>query len=1135
MAHITIYQSGAWHEFHGHKTNWTGTQPSTVVIPEHEDKRNIAKAFAYLNPDAIVTIPELITRYIQSRGGKGLIMPHVMESILGSIMADSRVPYLKMEKFRQSYLRPLADFICNFRNTSLLDLEAAIAMLKAGSLSFKEKDLIKIYNEYVRRLPNYGFDLRSGLAEFLCHTGGNNIHRHLGIRGNEGVMFLGFEFLSPLEEEFIFTVFKHIPRASFLFCMEGAASEQAMRIRESITALLERSKHLAAEYKILPLQRQDFFTALSGNIFRPVSPVSIKKTSVSGPEVDPGVGTMESRGKVTVSQANSRFQEIVSIARQIRQLAEGGVALSDIRVVAPAYHIYSSVIEEVFREYGLSFSLEQGVPLLRFPLANVVLHLVNQGVSFNPYPLREKILSSPYISFSDQVRPLDLAKYQEASGIELLSRERLNTIIKPGSYQLDFNYVRNIRQEAYRTVKPVPGIPLLEVVKRYLDGVGWKNNAEKEEHLCQCLVQIYLLTRAEKILSAWSARMNGAEFKEVLQGMLDRFHIEENTGFAGDISPELKVRERDRAILGRIDKLLAEMVSSLTVAGQSLAEKFTMAELARIFSRLMSEASLEREEYTAGSDAGVVIQPVSRGQYEKWGYTFICGMVDGEFPSAEAFNFLQPKKEGLGLGQAYTSVDHGRSRFYDLIRSTACQLFLSRPLSDNGRRLPPSPFIREIEKCVLVELSDTGGPETDACGDKLFSRREKLLFIGKNVDNYYDGVRPFLKELKNEDEAFFRKVTEIMRFDGLTLNAAWFSEFDGLFCQEMPQSSPTAFSLALLAKEIRNITFTPAILERYAACPLRFFFDDIMRLKERPDFDPDTTEAGLLVRSILKEYTAMACVIKGVPDDAPLLFLKLIERHRQEQEHEGVDAFHVRFINGLIAGLDKETVRRRGLFCAFLEHEKNGPDFLSPYLTGMAGTLKLDDELLIRVETDRVDLAGTTDYLLPFFYTGAGVGDPGKIRRGLRFDLPLAVLLCMDYVVQKRLNLSVAGAGLYQVKTAKAIKRGGYFAINDIRAARQINTSPDLPVFSGQREGFMTREEFAQALEKSKHHILRLYRLMHKGVFHLPLCFAAEQTCHNCSFARLCRKDQLRLEKIRNSVTGNALTGESLNLVRDIF
>jgi hypothetical protein len=92
--------------------------------------------------------------------------------------------------------------------------------------------------------------------------------------------------------------------------------------------------------------------------------------------------------------------------------------------------------------------------------------------------------------------------------------------------------------------------------------------------------------------------------------MLDRFHLAENIGFAG----ALKVRERDKAVLGRIDKLLTEMASSLTAAGQSPAEKFTLAELARIFSRLVGEASLDREEYAAGGDPGVIIQPVDRGQ-----------------------------------------------------------------------------------------------------------------------------------------------------------------------------------------------------------------------------------------------------------------------------------------------------------------------------------------------------------------------------------------------------------------------------------------------------------------------------------------------------------------------------------------
>jgi hypothetical protein len=369
---------------------------------------------------------------------------------------------------------------------------------------------------------------------------------------------------------------------------------------------------------------------------------------------------------------------------------------------------------------------------------------------------------------------------------------------------------------------------------------------------------------------------------------------------------------------------------------------------------------------------------------------------------------------------------------------------------------------------------------------------------------------------------------EILRFDGLTLNAGRFSEFDGLF-------PPAASSLATLAKDIGKINFTPSVLERYAACPLRFFFDDILRLKQRPDYDPDTTETGLLVRSLLKEYTAKACACRGVPDDAPFLFQKAVEQYVMERERDGVDAFQARFSNGLTAGLDSRATRPRGLLCAFLEHERNGPDLLSPYLAALAGPVTLDGMPNVWVETDRVDLAEETGCLLPFIYTVAGAGDPGRIRRGLRFDLPLAIMLVMNYVVENKLNLTVAGAGLYQVKTAKTIRRGGYFAASEVRATRQANVSPQLPVFSGQREGLMERDKFAGALEKCREHILRLYRLMHKGVFHPPLCFAAEQTCHNCSFGRLCRKDQLRLEKLRNSAAGDELSGEKLNLIRDIL
>ncbi|MBS4006940.1 MAG: PD-(D/E)XK nuclease family protein [Clostridium sp.] len=1116
MARNIIYQSGAWHDFPG---EINCAESAVVVIPEYEDKRHVAKAVTCIKTDSIFTIPELIARFIHNNGGR-LVSPHTVESMLTSIIAESFIPYLKIENNRQSYIRALAEFICNFRNSSLVDLDDAMADFRGGNLSVKEKDLIKIYSEYVRRLPDYGFDTKSALFEFLRQTGTDNIHRHLGIQQNKAIIFFGFNYLTPLEEEFIYTVCKHLPGTSFFYCFDTEAAEQSMRIEERTAALLERLKPLGMAQKSLPPTQQDFFTSLSRKLFKDGSAAS-GQTATCAPTDAP-------QGQVSISRANSRFQEIVSVARQIRQLAkDDGVSISEIRVVAPAYDLYSSIIGEVFPDYGLPFSLEQGVPLLRFPLAALILHLANQGASSNPYPLREKILSSPYIAFSDKISAKALAAYQETCGVELLSREKLDLCIKPGSYRLDYHYTRNLRQEAYRTVKPAPGALPLEVVRRYQDSfLQTANTAEKQ--LSHCLIQFYLLARAEKALTAWQARMSGSEFAETLRNMLQRFQVAENIIFS-----EVDTGPRDQVILTMIHQLLDDMVSSLAATAKSPADKLALTELARIFSRLLDKASLRREEYEAGGNTGVSVQPVGLGQYQKWRYTFICGLVDGEFPATEEFNFLQPKKEGLGLGQPYTSVDHGRSHFYHLTRATGNALFLSHPLSDNGRRLPPSPFVLEMAGLLPNKLQDTENAAINPCPNKLYSQREKLLFISKNVDYDYESVRPLLRELKNEDPAFFVNIVEILRFDGLTLSTARFSEFDGLFDHQ--QTLTTASSaLPTLADAISKITFTPIILERYAACPLRFFLDDILGLKQRPDYDADTTDTGRLIRSLLRKYTAQSCADKGVPAAAPLLFRKAVAEHLQQQDQAGTDAFHARFINGLTAGLDSQEARPRGLLAAFLEYEKSGPDCLTPYLAALTGTVTIGG-LDIWVEADRLDLAGETGNLLAYTYTCATTGEPGRIRRGLRFDLPLTVLLAMNYTAENQLNLSVAGAGLYQVKTAKAIRRSGYFATSEIRASRQLYTSPQLPVFSGQREGFMTQEKFLQALENCRQHILRLCWLMCQGVFHLPLCLSAEQTCDNCSFGRLCRKDQLRLEKIRRNVACEESSREKLNFVREIF
>jgi hypothetical protein len=1103
MAPVNIYKAGAWHEFIATKKQWLGTAPFVVIVPEQKHKWQIAQAFGDDPLRGVFTIPELVENYARILGKKGLISRHGAETILGAIIAADDAQYLQIEKYKQGYVKALTDFIFDFRRSVMGDLRTALAGFKNEErFTLKETDLVKIDAEYEARLRDYGFDLKSGLEALLQSAPGAIIQKQLGLEPAARLLFFGFDFISQLEEEFIFTVFQNAPAVLWLSCEDSAAPEQAVRVRQSIARLLERAQKRVVEQTVRPADADRFFVTLANTLFR----------STPGPAgIEPGV-------RLFITRENNRLSEVVSMARQIKKLAAAGVSLTAIRIVAPLYDTYGALIQEIFPDYGITFVLEDGIPLLQLPLAALIHNLVIQNVQNNLYRLREKIFASPYVRFTMAIKPGNLVKYQEDAAVTLLSAAQLIQLLPPDvPHQLDFNYIRNLQLKAYRKIKPAPETPQLEVIRQYLEGLEWPDDGARQRSLLQCLSQFYLLRQAERRLYVWQARMSGGEFKMAVLELLDRFQVKANIEFGGCPSPDaagFRIRERDEAVFRQIETLLDELETSLAWLGPAAAPQLTINELTRLFSRRMEEA-----RWRPATGAGVTVQPAGPGQYQKWDYTFIAGLVDSEFPGTDEFNFLQPQKEGLSLGSPYTSVDYARNYFYHQIRTTDKALFLSLPLSHNGRRLPASPFIREVEKCLAPNHPAEVGP-TDS--DALYGRREKLLAIGKKADSHYNEVLPLLTALKKSDEKLFAKVTPILRFDGLGLNAAAFSEFDGIFGANAP-------TLDLLDAAVAKITFTPAVLERYATCPIRFFFDDILQLKAEPDYHPDRTEAGLLIRSVLQKYTETACAAGDVPDDAAVSLNEFAGARLQELFQDHADAFQMRLRKQFLAGLTTPGTGRPGLFAAFLTYEKEAPDLIRPYLANLHGGVTIGDELAVQVAIDRVDLTRAADYCLLFSYTTMDTGNPGKIFRGLRFDLPLMILWFSKYAAENGLP-PVAGAGLYLVKNPRNIKRGGYFAIKSVQASRQSTVSDERPIFSGQREGFVAAEDFPVILGRVKNRILRLHRLMRQGVFHLPLCREADQTCLNCSFGRLCRKDQIRLDRLRSRITDR----ENINIIEEI-
>ena len=173
----------------------------------------------------------------------------------------------------------------------------------------------------------------------------------------------------------------------------------------------------------------------------------------------------------------------------------------------------------------------------------------------------------------------------------------------------------------------------------------------------------------------------------------------------------------------------------------------------------------------------------------------------------------------------------------------------------------------------------------------------------------------------------------------------------------------------------------------------------------------------------------------------------------------------------------------------------------------------------LRISIERADVTSGGEYLIIYAYSISDPGDPGAINRGLRFLAPLSILALRHHLREAGSDKQVGGAGVYLVRNPRMIKRGGYFALKPLQAPRKSLVSPQRPLFSGQRQyGFLPEANFEKELEQAEWRVGRIDELVRQGRFNPPLCAVKDQICPNCAFSRICRKDQLRLDKIYTAV-----------------
>lgn len=1116
MTRIQLYSSQSWAAITSEKNEWLTdiSGPVLILIPPLWKSPGIRQIF----PDSpVLTTVELLERYIRRGYGQSSLLskPAVEHLLLSVILKDATSDaanssrFLNIETYFQGYARALTEFIIDFRENGDLNLLDSLNTFKRQALSQKERDLIDIHDELENLLHQRGlFDYRRALLAFIKDKEKGVPEYFLPDYSNATLVLFGFSYVTPLESKLLGRLMYRFPKSIFLQSKNQKAAKPVFHCQKSLNIFLEKVK-------------QVFKNEINEVTKSQSAPTQLSSLADLIFHDEKGEQRFSPMAQIRIDEANNRYNEVTRIAQQICQLHAGGLPYKKMRAVFPNQDLYAALLLEIFPRYQIPYHLTTGTPLKFFPIAQLILNLVNHAIAASPFSLREHIFSSPYVTFSCTVSADAFIKYSGEFENEaaLLHRCALAFLNQPKQIFLDYQRLQTLRKRAAKTIQTSENLHPLQVIIQYFKLIYAEDAERQQLEIFKAAAGYFVLTLAEKALYVWRSSMEPDSFMAAIEKLLKIYHIEEN--IKGTEAPPENISsaivKQDLRVLESVRELSKRVEAQFLALVNQPGQKFPLADLAHTFISLFNDPDCNVPD--EDSDGVNILSPLD-APGEFWPVTFLGGMIDGDFPEREPFNFIQPKNEGQLLTGGLSYVDRDRHALYQLIRSTTKQLFLSYPLSDGGKMLMISPFVTEIRKCFSDEIQSSEANE-----NTLITIREKLVFMGQQIDRSYEQVLPLLKELQKTSSDFFNHIISIFQCDGLRASIDGFSQFDGFF---ESQNSLNTVQSQMLEEPVYNVEK----LERFAGCPLRFLLDDLIQLKPDylTDYFPDSTERGNLIRTILKDYSRAAAAAGEIPENAGEILQQSATTALTNLLNEKDDLFNARFQHGLVAGLDPAEAARKkrpGLLAAFLRHEKTAPDLLKPYLANISfsksevenAVLRLN-EMSIEIELDRIDQTLDGKFLMIYNYTVGDLGRVEKIGKGLSFLLPLQILALQEYLKKNQRNIAVGGAGMYLIRNYRNIKRGGYFALKDLQATRKEKVNAELPIYSGQRKyGFLPAINFDEELNSIRERILHIHHQVQLGRFHLPLCAAADQTCQNCHFTRICRKEQLRQDKLYSTLS----------------
>jgi len=984
------------------------------------------------------------------------------------------------------------------------------------------------YEEFKRSNRLYdNDDMISSVRSFLASGKSPSLLKDINV-----IIFDGFISITKAEEEILFYLFKNMDEVLWLLDFDPQVNDpikalkeasgyerdckggeyEAFRIFTSLISLMERIEKAGSLTLIKRASAEEFKNPFAIGLYRS------------------GICDHSKEKGLRIRSFNTRLDEIRGMAGEIKKISNLKKIddLNGIRVIFPDLNDYTSIIYEIFPEYGIPFNLTKGLPLVSSPVSTLFQLIID--IPLNGYR-RDDIqrfftssLVSPIkkqVNNEEKLQWLRLLEGNEAffaqENWEAVATFFESRFKNKEECQLDIAYIDRVaRQCGIKGGGIVTDwLPQARDYFFFLYG-SCPEERKRTDILSSYYLFIHQLLYLKENVKPFGDLLRKKNPKEVVQGLfclLDIFGTQKNiflplkdeTGLHREVIDRIIRRDirafntlKDLAISGARELEKTESYLTYTKSAP-LLERYK-----RGFAILLDRTRISEDHYKGAIDISEWADIMGCS----FDFIFAGGLSADGFPLKESEDFIRSESSG-GYLRKIDLTDQSRHLFSHTLCNYRKDLYLSYPRRIKDKDVQPSPVLLDMLSMVadgspypgIEELERTFPWEENpyfTCKEEFLNtvqveKKISLPLKGSlfNHESIILGDNSFL------NESVMRGVRSLMARN----SADDLSEYDGL-----------VFSSNNFSHYISNFKdiFSTSRLDMMANCPLRYLFGEIFSLEPIEEVEEELSlrDIGYHVHAILKmifdelEKSAENVASIGLTR-AFALAREIGEDYLSHLKYlEGLDFFKCQkrdIMDGLETTstlTDSGLPKREGLLAQILRFEENNQnkeDIIAlEYRFGdKANNPVMIGKTRIRGYIDRVDrLPGEETNFLIYDYKSGRAPTLSEIKKGLSFQLP-------GYISALKMEKDLKGV----IARYYLVRRRSFSEGNPLTSPISYNYAQKIGI---DLSGIKLIGDYAD----------RLISLLERGVFHHS---TDELTCSYCEFKYACYKNTRRMDHLIDS------------------